>query len=79
VETAPIVINNHKIGWRVAGRATYAPINEKTRVIHLGAAADYRTIGDNDNLRFNQQPEAHVSGVNDIDGGEAENVTISLN
>jgi len=54
-------------GWGVAGRTTYAPINEKTRVIHLGVAADYRTLGDSDHLRFKQQPETHVSGVNIVD------------
>jgi len=61
-------------GWGVAGRATYAPINEKTRVIHLGAAADYRTLGDTDDLRFRQQPETHISGVNIVDTGNITGV-----
>jgi len=54
-------------GWGTAGRVTYAPINEKNRVIHLGAAADYRSIGNSNTLRFKQQPETHVAGVNIVD------------
>jgi phosphate-selective porin OprO/OprP len=56
-------------GWGVAGRATYAPINEKTRVIHLGFAGDYRNTGDTEAVRFKQQPETHISGVNIVDTG----------
>jgi len=56
-------------GWGAAGRATFAPVNEKTRVIHLGAAADYRGTGDNESLRFKQQPETHVASVNIVDTG----------
>lgn len=61
-------------GWGVAGRATYAPINEKTRVVHFGAAADYRGTGDINTVRFKQQPETHISGVNIVDTGEILNV-----
>jgi len=56
-------------GWGVAGRATYAPINQKARVIHLGFAGDYRNAGDTESVRFKQQPETHVSGVNIVDTG----------
>lgn len=56
-------------GWGVTGRTTYAPINEKTRVVHLGAAVSYRKTGDRDGVRFKQQPETHVSGVNIVDTG----------
>jgi len=61
--------NNEDEGWGIAGRTTYAPINEKTRVIHLGVAADYRNTGDTDSVRFKQQPETHVSGLNIVDTG----------
>jgi phosphate-selective porin OprO/OprP len=54
-------------GWGLAGRVTYAPINEKTRVIHLGVASDYRKTGDIDSIRFKQQPETHVAGGNIVD------------
>ena len=30
-------------GWAVSSRATYAPINEKTKLVHLGIAGNYRT------------------------------------
>jgi len=59
-------------GWGIAGRATYAPINEKTRVIHLGLAGDYRDLGDRERVRFKQQPETHISGVNIVDTGEID-------
>jgi len=29
-------------GWSVSGRTTYAPIEEKTKVVHLGIAGNYR-------------------------------------
>ncbi|MCK5831155.1 MAG: hypothetical protein KAH20_12735 [Methylococcales bacterium] len=61
-------------GWGVAGRATYAPINEKTRVIHLGVAGDYRNTGDTESVRFKQQPETHISGVNIVDTGKIAGV-----
>ncbi|MCF6203583.1 MAG: hypothetical protein L3J59_07930 [Methylococcaceae bacterium] len=56
-------------GWGIAGRATYAPINQKIRVIHLGFAGDYRNVGDTESVRFKQQPETHISGVNIVDTG----------
>lgn len=59
--------NNKDDGWGVAGRATYTPINEKTHIIHLGIAADYRKVGDSETLRFKQQAETHVASVNIVD------------
>ncbi len=59
-------------GWSTSGRLTYAPINEKTRVIHLGVAADYRETGDVGSIRFKQQPETHVSGINIVDTGSID-------
>ncbi len=34
-------------GWSVSGRATYAPIEEKTKVVYLGVAGNYRKADDN--------------------------------
>lgn len=36
--------NNGKAdeGWSISGRGTYAPIEEKTKVVHLGIAGNYR-------------------------------------
>ena len=55
-------------GWGTAGRVTWMPINEKGSLVHLGLAADYRSTRGND-VRFKQQPETHVAGVNFVDTG----------
>ena len=56
-------------GWSVSGRLTYAPINKKSHVIHLGVASDYRDVGDAGKVRFKQQAETHISGTNIVDTG----------
>ena len=56
-------------GWSVSTRLTYAPINEKTRVLHVGIASDYRNTGDKESVRFKQRAETHVIGSNIIDTG----------
>lgn len=56
-------------GWGITGRSTFTPINEKTRVIHLGGAVTYRDTGDTESIRFKQQPETHVAGTNIVDTG----------
>lgn len=53
-------------GWGTAGRVTWMPVNEEGSLIHLGLAADYRSTRGKD-VRFSQQPETHVSGVNFVD------------
>lgn len=65
-------------GWSASGRFTYAPINEKIRVIHLGFASDYRSTGEAGSIRFKQQPETHISGVSIVDTGTITNVNNSL-
>ncbi|RLA21237.1 MAG: porin [Gammaproteobacteria bacterium] len=50
-------------GWGVGGRATYAPVNEKTQVIHFGVAANYRTANAKDTIIFAQQAETHIALV----------------
>jgi len=60
-------------GWGTAGRVTWMPINEKGALLHLGLAADYRSTRGND-VRFKQQPETHVSGVNFVDTGTLTDV-----
>lgn len=56
-------------GWSVSTRLTYAPFNEKTRLVHFGFASDYRDAGDEGTVRFKQQAETDVSGTNIIDTG----------
>lgn len=55
-------------GWGWGGRATWMPINEKGSLFHVGLAANYRST-DGDGVRFRQQPETNISGVNFVDTG----------
>jgi phosphate-selective porin OprO/OprP len=61
-------------GYGITGRATLAPIAQKTRVLHLGAAVSYRATDSNDNLRFRTRPESHVTNVRLVDTGTFDNV-----
>lgn len=56
-------------GFGISSRATYAPINEKNRVLHLGASAAYRSTGSNDILRFRVRPESHQTNTRLVDTG----------
>ncbi len=53
----------------VSSRVTYAPINEKNRVLHLGATAAYRSTGSIDVLRFRIRPESHLTNTRLVDTG----------
>lgn len=55
--------------WGVAGRATFAPIAEATRVLHFGAAAYYRHFEHNPELTFSNRPEAHIAGARLVNTG----------
>ncbi len=65
-------------GWGLAARATFAPINEKRRILHLGVASNYRKTGDDKSVRFKQQAETHVSGINIVDTGSITDVESTL-
>jgi phosphate-selective porin OprO/OprP len=56
--------------WALTGRATYAPIHEKTRVVHLGAAASMRFYDDDDEVRFRERFETHLTDVRLVDTGD---------
>lgn len=60
-------------GWGAAGRVTWMPVNKKGALLHMGLAADYRSTRGHD-VRFKQQPETHVSGVNFVDTGNLSDV-----
>jgi len=50
--------------WGVGGRVTFAPIAEKTKNIHLGAAYHYQSYeNDGKELGVSFRPEAHLSPV----------------
>jgi phosphate-selective porin OprO/OprP len=55
-------------GWGVTGRFHFAPMMEDENVIHLGAAASYRGDGD-DEIRFRERPESHVTSTRLVDTG----------
>lgn len=54
-------------GWGAGARATWAPVNNKTEVVHLGLGLNYRETGSSNSARFRQQPETHIAGVNIVD------------
>ncbi len=43
-------VNNNDEGWGLASRATYAPINTKNQVVHLGAYGGYRAPTETGNV-----------------------------
>jgi phosphate-selective porin OprO/OprP len=47
--------------WQVAGRVTFAPLHEKTRVLHLGLWGSYLAPEDAGNFTFESEPESHVT------------------
>lgn len=56
-------------GWGAGSRVTWAPVNDKTRVVHLGLGLNYRDTGGFNSTQFKQQPETHIAGINIVDTG----------
>jgi len=54
-------------GWGAGTRATWAPINNKAEVVHLGLGLNYRETGGTNQVRFKQQAESHLSGISIVD------------
>lgn len=61
-------------GWGLGARATFAPINEKSKVVHFGLGLNYRDTGGLGSTSFKQQAETHISGINIVDTGTMQNV-----
>jgi phosphate-selective porin OprO and OprP len=66
--------------WGTSSRVTFAPINEKTRVIHLGVAGNYRkpsgsgqVFGGSDGVRFRHET-SHMTNLFPIDSGNIGNI-----
>ena len=57
--------------WGLAMRATFAPINEKTHVVHLGLGLNHRDV---DNARFRERAETHVTDVRIVDTRSLNNI-----
>ena len=61
-------------GWGLGARATFAPINDKTSIVHFGLGLNYRDTGGSETTSFKQQAETHISGINIADTGTIANV-----
>lgn len=53
-------------GYGAGARVTWAPWNEKTKVIHLGLAGAWEDPNDN-NVRFRSRPESHKTNTRLVD------------
>ncbi len=62
-------------GWGLGTRATFAPINEKAKVVHFGLGLNYRDTGGLGSTSFKQQAETHIGGINIVNTGTIANVT----
>lgn len=70
-------------GYGVGARGTFAPINEKGRVLHLGAWGAWEQVSDNSadtdkTIRFRQRPESHITSSRLVNTGtiaDSDNVT----
>ena len=56
-------------GWGATGRVHFAPLAEKERVVHLGAAVSYRGSDGDNEIRFRERPESHVTSTRLVDTG----------
>lgn len=61
-------------GWGTAARATFFPILDEGRVLHLGAALSYRETGDDNTYRVRSRPESGVTDVRLVDTGDIPGV-----
>lgn len=61
-------------GYGLTGRATFAPIARKGRVLHVGASVSHRETNDNEQIRFRARPESHVTNVRLVDTDELDSV-----
>ena len=55
-------------GYVAGARLTWAPWNEKTKVLHLGGSAAWEDPNDND-VRFRARPESHITSTRMVDTG----------
>jgi phosphate-selective porin OprO/OprP len=59
----------------VTGRATFAPINEKGKVVHVGASGSYRAPDSATNsVKYEQRPETRIASAKPVGTGTISNV-----
>ncbi|MCU7892004.1 MAG: porin [Candidatus Thiodiazotropha sp. (ex Ustalcina ferruginea)] len=57
-------------GWGATGRLTYAPLADERSALHLGLAASYRKLDDEQEFRFDSRPESHLTDIRYLDTGK---------
>jgi len=56
-------------GYGAGARLTWAPWNEKTKVLHLGGSVAWEDPNNND-VRFRARPESHITSTRMVDTGK---------
>jgi len=56
-------------GWGATGRVHFAPVNSDSSVVHLGMAASYRGADGDNEVRFRERPESHVTSTRLVNTG----------
>ncbi len=64
--------------WSLTGRATYAPVAEEDKVLHLGLAGSYRKLDSDNEVRFRARPEIHTSAQRLVNTGNQDANSYSL-
>ncbi|MCU7943107.1 MAG: porin [Candidatus Thiodiazotropha sp. (ex Cardiolucina cf. quadrata)] len=57
-------------GWGVTSRWTYAPLAEDRSAFHMGIAASYRKLDDEEEVRIDTRPESHLTDIRYLDTGK---------
>ncbi|WP_369157389.1 OprO/OprP family phosphate-selective porin [Candidatus Thiodiazotropha sp. LNASS1] len=57
-------------GWGVTSRWTYAPLAEDRSAFHIGIAASYRKLDDEEEVRIDTRPESHLTDIRYLDTGK---------